>query len=359
MFLNDDVILGDTFFQDIVKPFADKTVALVGCQASQKPWGVNGAVMCIRREVFEMIGGFDERYFFMWEDRDLCENIRRRGYKIAISNAQAEHKGNASAKETPFYRKHYAEGQRYFEQKWHDDSRIIGMMTVGNEEGRYLEMAVDDLFARDLIDELVIVGDAPTDKTPEICKDLSKRHPVTYYHHDFKLFGTAQNKLRMRLTHYAISKHPFGLLAPDADEIFDEELTREKELELLANGIGWDFMVCHYWGDTKHIRIDGMWGHQKNVRLFRYLPQMSQKFSDKPIHCGSSPWYAYKWRKMSDMLFYHFGYIRQQDVQMKVDRYAKHDPHGTWEAVNWYDDMKKDGNIIKFNKLQFKKIWQT
>lgn len=46
---------------------------------------ITGAAMMMRRDLFERIGGFDERYFLFMEDFDLCKKVRAVGaekYKI-------------------------------------------------------------------------------------------------------------------------------------------------------------------------------------------------------------------------------------------------------------------------------------
>lgn len=43
---------------------------------------VTGALLAIRRNVFEQIGGFDENYVFGHEDLDLCIAARAKGYKV-------------------------------------------------------------------------------------------------------------------------------------------------------------------------------------------------------------------------------------------------------------------------------------
>ncbi|TAN32673.1 glycosyltransferase [Patescibacteria group bacterium] len=44
---------------------------------------VRGAFMLVRREVCQKLGwGFDPRYFFWFEDVDLCREVKRLGYKV-------------------------------------------------------------------------------------------------------------------------------------------------------------------------------------------------------------------------------------------------------------------------------------
>ncbi len=53
---------------------------------------VSGAFFMIRRDVFEAVGGFDERYFMFAEDMALCWAVRERGYGVsATTEASVTH----------------------------------------------------------------------------------------------------------------------------------------------------------------------------------------------------------------------------------------------------------------------------
>jgi hypothetical protein len=57
-----------------------------------------GACMLLRSEAFAHVGGFDERFFFYWEETDLCMRLRQRGRKVMFEpSAQAVHLGGGSS----------------------------------------------------------------------------------------------------------------------------------------------------------------------------------------------------------------------------------------------------------------------
>lgn len=56
-----------------------------------------GAALLIRREAFEAVGGFDERYFCFFEDVDLCFRLRLQGHIVLQSpDAVVHHVGGGS-----------------------------------------------------------------------------------------------------------------------------------------------------------------------------------------------------------------------------------------------------------------------
>jgi N-acetylglucosaminyl-diphospho-decaprenol L-rhamnosyltransferase len=60
-------------------------------------FGVCGAACLLRRELFDRLGGYDERYFAFYEDVDLNVRARIAGWRFAyVPEAVAWHLGNAS-----------------------------------------------------------------------------------------------------------------------------------------------------------------------------------------------------------------------------------------------------------------------
>jgi len=65
---------------------------------------VSGAALLVRRKVVLEIGGFDEDYFFNWEDGDCISRITLAGYScVNVPHAIAHHHGNASRVPRVFY----------------------------------------------------------------------------------------------------------------------------------------------------------------------------------------------------------------------------------------------------------------
>jgi N-acetylglucosaminyl-diphospho-decaprenol L-rhamnosyltransferase len=70
-----------------------------GC--TQVDW-VTGAFMIVRREVFESLGGFDERFFMYWEDSDLCLRALQAGWKTMYEpSAEVLHATGQASRHAP------------------------------------------------------------------------------------------------------------------------------------------------------------------------------------------------------------------------------------------------------------------
>jgi GT2 family glycosyltransferase len=65
---------------------------------------VSGALMFVRRAVFDRIGGFDEGYFLHAEDLDLCRRVRDAGFSVACVNSiSVVHGKGGSSRHRPLF----------------------------------------------------------------------------------------------------------------------------------------------------------------------------------------------------------------------------------------------------------------
>ena len=93
---------------------------------------VSGACLMIRREAFDAVSGFDERFFLYEEDADLCRRVRQAGWQVLFSpTAEARHALGRSMARAPerarleyqrshllYYRKHCGLLQRVALRLW-------------------------------------------------------------------------------------------------------------------------------------------------------------------------------------------------------------------------------------------------
>lgn len=71
-------------------PIPDPSTWAPGHQSTWAPVGVDwvsGAFMLIRRETFDALGGFDERFFLYWEDADFCRRALDAGWTTLYAPA--------------------------------------------------------------------------------------------------------------------------------------------------------------------------------------------------------------------------------------------------------------------------------
>jgi len=83
---------------------------------SEYPDWVAGMFMLFPRDVFDRIGGFDERYFLYYEDVDLCARLAAEGRKVRVCHAvSATHAARRESRRSLRYmRWHLSSMLRFF-----------------------------------------------------------------------------------------------------------------------------------------------------------------------------------------------------------------------------------------------------
>lgn len=154
--------------------------------------------------------------------------------------------------------------------------RIVLSMTVRNEEGRYLERVLGGIGR--YIDEAVIIDDASTDRTVQICEELLRGVPHRLIRNKTSLFSN-EVQLRRKQWQETLKAEPGWILSLDADEVPEREF----------------------------------WNHLREM--------------------------AEDTRYDSGFRIQHFGWSRLQDRKQKYDRYRRLDPESVYGIRRQYESI--------------------
>ena len=208
--------------------------------------------------------------------------------------------------------------------------RIVGFMVVGAGEGkRYLERSLSQL--EKFCDEVLIVANNVDAHTANMFGGCHVRF-------DDREWGVAQNKIKEDAMVDLGKLKPDWVIAIDADEVFDDTMTRA-EFERLAGlgGAAWYFHVIDLWdSETTHRKELAFW----NIRFWRYMPELGLGFENKNLHCGLAPRYAYHKGNYAPHILRHYGLMKAADRARKVARYDKYDPKAVFKSKGYYDTLR-------------------
>jgi N-acetylglucosaminyl-diphospho-decaprenol L-rhamnosyltransferase len=111
-----------TFFRELIQkgvlnPCLKRRIGRL--QRPRRVTWISGACLCVRREVLDGVGGFDEHFFLYFEDIDLCYRIRKANWEILVHpEIKIFHAGGASTGRQPLRsRYYYRRSQIYFYRK--------------------------------------------------------------------------------------------------------------------------------------------------------------------------------------------------------------------------------------------------
>lgn len=80
---------------------------------------IQGAAFFFRREAFNRIGGFDENLFLYFEEGDICNSLKKAGYKIFfIFDSLVKHIHKERTVPDEEFNRYFEESSKYFYEKW-------------------------------------------------------------------------------------------------------------------------------------------------------------------------------------------------------------------------------------------------
>jgi glycosyltransferase involved in cell wall biosynthesis len=220
-----------------------------------------------------------------------------------------------------------------------DGLRLLAMIPVRNEGERYLSVVLEKLSP--LVSGIVILDDASTDHTPDLCR----AHPkvLRYQRLPEPLFLRNEALFRSLLWRMTVELNPAWILALDADELL--EAKAKKELPLLIHRAPADlirFPIYHFWGNLEYYRVDGLWNPflYPVACLYRYKRDRVYHWAERRLHCGRFPVEVYQERSCTAKLrMIHLGYAHRQAWQKKSHRYLQADPKGEFCPVEHYQSI--------------------
>jgi GT2 family glycosyltransferase len=72
------------------------------------------------------MGGFDPRFFFYWEEADLCMRLQQHGWKVVFEpRAQAVHLGGASSSSPVLRRQFFKSLYRFYRKHFRTDQLVL------------------------------------------------------------------------------------------------------------------------------------------------------------------------------------------------------------------------------------------
>lgn len=230
-------------------------------------------------------------------------------------------------------------------------SKITGMMLVRNEAARWLESALEQM--AHLCERIVVLDDASTDETPEICD----KYGAIVHLSEKSLFETDQSALWERLWKHTTEVTDGGdwILSLAADETMEERALSDlpKMISLAEknelNGLG--LWLYDMW-DEHHYRDDLHWSTKRGVWVVarRYDPKVDYAWRKQQSHVGRLPYKPPMRVLVTPLRIQHWGYSRPEYRQYKYERQKRTNPGYLWGSKEHYEGIFGEPNLVKWEE---------
>lgn len=222
-------------------------------------------------------------------------------------------------------------------------------MIVHNESDKYLRRVLES--AKPYITNAVIIDDASTDNTAEVCEEVLKGIPLHLVKNKKSLFA---NEIELRKLQFeeTIKTNPEWILVLDADEIFEDKFKDEIPNLLSQKDVDvYYFKLFDFWNE-EHYRDDEYWSAHHHYRpfLIRYKPDIEYIWKETAQHCGRFPLNIYNMaHKLSELRLKHFGWAKKENRVAKYARYQQLDPDARYGWKEQYESiLDEQPNLIKW-----------
>jgi SAM-dependent methyltransferase len=216
------------------------------------------------------------------------------------------------------------------------------MLRIRNEE-RWIASCLASV--SDIVDHIVILDDASTDRTPEICRSFPK---VVHYEY-VRNVEVDEVRDKNLLLSWTLKFNPDWILALDGDEElgpFSRHVIRKEILQVTRHNpefVALSFRFIYFWNDTETYRIDGKYADVWHPRLFTTWNQdlsslrFTQAGHGAGFHCGSVPGGLIGRVKKAGVVVKHYGYVDPEIRGQKYEYYRRNDPEAF--ARGYYDHL--------------------
>jgi len=224
--------------------------------------------------------------------------------------------------------------------------RLLAVLAA-RDESRFIDGLLANLAPQ--LDGLVALDDGSTDGTdatlassPIVLELL--RNPV-----DRERWDEVGN--HRRLVEAAIAHGATWILAVDADERVEHTFRDRAERVIRRAGrLGIDgvaIQICDLWGDTGHIRTDGIWGRKRAARLFR--ARSDHRFDTRELHAHKAPLQSQRGGRFvpADLRLYHLRMVTSADREARRRRYDALDPDARWQPEVGYAYLTDETGLTR------------